>query len=152
MFNDPYLNVRQMSSTSPELMRTYQMTQPLDTHYRVATCQEVDCSSYANGWKMGFDLHDDDRAAAARWIRDKSGYAFTYELTPDERRVIFTFAAGQQCFQTHRVFLERDPFMMIRGGSLGRWTGVKQAFTNPMSFLDSWATDLDKLNDRREQG
>lgn len=138
-------------------MRTYQMDQPLDTHFRAATCVEVDCANHATGWKMGFDLTDDEKARAARWIRDKSGRAYTYELFGGsglpEYRVVFTFPAGQRCFRTHRVPLERDPFLVVRGGDFrGNPERQVRRHRSAEGFLDQWSNDLDKLNTVRERG
>ena len=110
---DPFANIRRLIRTPVEHQRTFQIDQPLETHFRRATCQEVECKAYAFGWKMGFDLTDPDKVAAARAIRDKSGRTFTVELVDalgPNPKVILTFAAGQRCFQTHRVPLEREPF------------------------------------------
>ena len=32
-------------------MKTYQMAQPLKTHWRPASCEEVDCPNYLSGWR-----------------------------------------------------------------------------------------------------
>ncbi len=148
---DPFANIRRIVTAPVHTMRTYQIDQPLDTHFRVATCQEVDCQSYAHGWRMGFDLTDPDRAAAARWIRDKSGRAFTAEVT--DQRVVFTFASGQQCFQVHRTPLDREPFYVVRNGDFrGNATGERVLHGQADDFVDQWANDLDRLNTVREQG
>lgn len=151
MFDDPFANLRRMRDWAPlQTMRTFQIDQPLDSHYRKATCAEVDCSARAHGWKMGFDLTDPAKRRAARWIKDHSGRTFTFELT--DTTVTFTFPAGQQCFQLHRVPLERDPIMIVRGGDWRGSTGVVQRHRNPDDFIDHWATDLDRLNTVRERG
>lgn len=151
MFGDPFANLRAMRDWAPvHTMRTFQIDQPLETHFRLATCREVDCQAYAHGWSMGFDLTDPERRKAARWIRDKSGRTFTYELT--DTKITFTFAAGQQCFQKHRVPLERDPFMIVRGGDWRGSTGIVRRHRDPADFIDHWSTDLDRLNTVRERG
>jgi len=155
---DPFANIRKLVSAPVHTMKTYQIDQPLSTHYRVATCQEVDCSFFAHGWRMGFDLTDPERAQAAREIRDKSGRAYTYELfggpgNPAGHRVVFTFKPGQKCFQTHRVPLEREPFYVVRGGDFrGNPTRQRAVHKTADTFVDSWATDLDKINTARERG
>lgn len=150
---DYFANIRQIVQTPVQHMRTFQLAQPLRTHFRRASCQEVGCAAHANGWRMGFDLTDPEKAQAARDIRNKSGRSYTYELLDEGRKIVFTFPAGQTCFEQHRVPLERDPFMIVRAGDFrGNPTGQRMRHTSAESFLDHWSTDLDRLNTRRERG
>lgn len=150
---DPYANIRRMVTAPVHSMRTFQIDQPLATHYRRATCQEVSCSAYAAGWRMGFDLTDPERRAAAKWIRDRSGRTYTHELLEEGRKVVFTFAAGQRCFEKHRVPLERDPFLIVRGGDFrGNPRRERVQHRSADTFIDQWSTDLDRLNTIRERG
>lgn len=151
MFGDPFANIRRLVTAPAHTMRTFQIDQPLNTHYRRATCQEVDCTAYASGWVMGFDLTDPEKAAAARWIRDKSGRTFAATLPPG--RVVLTFPAGQTCFARHRVPLEREPFYIVRGGDFrGNPTGMISRHKTADTFVDQWDNDLDRLNTIRERG
>ena len=150
---DPFANIRRMVTAPAHTMRTFQIDQPLATHYRRGTCREVSCGAHARGWTMGFDLTDAERRAAARWIRDKSGRSYTYELLDDGKRIVFTFPAGQTCFEKHRVPLERDPFLTVRGGDWrGNPTRERVRHRDPETFIDQWSNDLDRLNTIRERG
>lgn len=150
---DYFANIRRLVQAPVQHMRTYALAQPLATHFRRATCAEVECPNWAHGWKMGFDLRDDDRRAAARDIRDKSGRRFTAEVTGDGAKVIFTFPAGQDCFARHRVPLERDPIMIVRHGDFrGNPTGVRTQERDPEIFLERWAGDLDKIKTVHDRG
>lgn len=152
MFNaDPFANIRRLVKAPTHLMRTFQIDQPLDSHYRRATCKEVECTAHANGWVMGFDLTDAGQVASARWIRDHSGRKFTAQLT--EGRVVLTFAAGQTCFAKHRVPLGREPFYVVRGGDFrGNPERYRVRHANADDFVDQWENDLDKINTARERG
>lgn len=151
MFGDPYANLRKLIRAPAHAMRTFQVDQPLETHYRRATCDEVDCSAKRNGWVMGFDLTEPEKRAAARWIRDHSGRTFTATLA--EGKVTLTFAAGQTCFAKHRVPNDRPPFLIVRGGDWrGNVTGERVVHRNADDFVDHWENDLDKINRVRERG
>lgn len=149
---DPFANIRRLVTAPVHTMRTFQMDQPIETHYRRATCAEVSCAAHAAGWRMGFDLTDPERRAAARWIRDKSGRAYTYELVEGGNKIVFTFAAGQACFAKHRVPLEREPFYIVRGGDFRGNPERVRVKHSADTFIDQWENDLGQLNAVRERG
>jgi hypothetical protein len=152
MFNqDPYANIRRLVKAPVHTMRTYQMDQSIATHYRRATCAEVDCPARAHGWKMGFDLSDPEKAAAARWIRDHSGRSMSAQVIGDT--VTLTFPAGQDCFEKHRMHLEREPFYVVRGGDFrGNPMRVSTRHRAADTFVDQWENDLDQINTVRNRG
>lgn len=152
---DPFANIRRLVQAPVHTMRTFQIDQPLRTHFRLATCTEVSCPASAHGWKMGFDLSDPEKRAAARWIRDHSGRTYTHELIGEgqHQRIVFTFAAGQRCFDKHHVPLEREPFYVVRGGDFrGNPERMRRRHGSADSFVDEWANDLDKLHTIHERG
>ena len=151
MLGDPFANIRRLVNVPAHLMKTFQIDQPLDTHYRRATCKEVDCTAMARGWIMGFDLNDPQKVASARWIRDHSGRTFTASIAAG--RLTLTFAAGQTCFAKHRVPLEREPFYIVRNGDFrGNPRRERYQHTSGESFVDQWDHDLSKVNTARERG
>src|SRR5258708_14797613 len=44
--------MRVMPALAAEHVKTFQMTQPLATHWRPASCDEVGCPNYLNGWRV----------------------------------------------------------------------------------------------------
>lgn len=140
-----------------QAMKTYALDAPQQTHYRRASCREVDCPNYANGWRSGFDVTDPHKAAAAKAVRDKSGRLFTLEeirgASGKVERVIFTFGPGQECFQPHRVPLERDPILSVRDGDWrGNPTGFVRVHTDPEDWVDDFANHQIKINRQMNQG
>lgn len=139
---DPTINWPQMRLPA-QVMKTYGLAAPQASHFREATCAEVECPNRANGWVSAFDVTDPDKARAANMVRLHSGKAFTIqELTgPSGRveKVVFTFAAGQDCWQRHRVALERDPVAYVRGGD---FRGNPQGDWRTHTRLDDWVEDL----------
>lgn len=103
---------------APNLYKTYELLRPKATHYRTATCAEVDCRAMANGWITTADTNTALGVQQANYIRLRSGLHFT----ADESAVLltglvsFTFPAGQKCFAAHTVPLERDPLYIVRNG------------------------------------
>ena len=89
-------------------LKHYRAVMPLPTHFREATCREVDCTQYLRG----FITTVPTESGQANYIRRLSGRAFTEQATPDGLTA-FTFAPGQTCFRTHYVRIERDPHFLI---------------------------------------
>jgi hypothetical protein len=88
----------------------YRALRPLATHWREATCAEVDCPNHLFGWKTILPATDQANLALIR----RSGLSFKEE--PDGALVAFIFEPGQTCFEgmakKHRTRLERDPIFL----------------------------------------
>ena len=155
---DPYTNIRKLTRLPTHMMKSYALLQPLATHYREATCAEVECRGFREDMTVTFDLTVPQQVSDANWLRNHSGLRFTYFMLDDDRKVKFVVPAGQRCLESllrpHRVPLEREPLMVVRGGDTfrGNPTGERRSHTSPESFVDEWATDLDKLKTVQERG
>ena len=92
---------------------TYRASAPPSTHFRPATCAEVDCTHYLGGWQTILADNDKDNAD---WIRNYSGLHFTESRS--EGTVTFTFAPGQPCFRRnqHLISLERPSIFTVNNG------------------------------------
>lgn len=138
-------------------MQTYGLSAPQATHYRPATCREVGCPNYVNGWMSGFDVTDPEQARACRIVREHSGRLFTVkEITGRGgvvTNVVLTFGPGQECFLPHRVALEREPVYYLRDGD---WranpTGRKIVFSSSVSFVDDFGEHQEKIKTLVERG
>jgi hypothetical protein len=138
-------------------MKTYGLSAPQSTHYRRASCREVECPNYANGWRSGFDVRDPAKAAAAYAVRMHSGRLFAVEETIGAsgkiESVVFTFGPGQECFLQHRVPLERDPILYVRDGD---WranpTGRRLVHADAADWVDDFGEHQSKIKERVERG
>lgn len=146
--------------------KTYRIMQPLSTHFRMATCAEVQCEAYKNGWtykKSDLEAqnllyvvtHAGKRYrevvlppgewVEGKFIRDPNGVAETY----------LAFEPGQSCFQesTHRKSLERPEFYYAgRGDYRSFSTRRAQQFVRPEDWRDSFAEHLDVIHTAIERG
>lgn len=93
---------------NPMAYKTFAISQPLATHFRPATCAEVECGPHVNGWSTTVDESTELGRRQAGYVRGRSGRRFTQERTP-AGLTVFTFEAGQPCFAAdkHQVPLER---------------------------------------------
>jgi len=105
----------------PEHFKTYGASMPLATHWRRATCAEVDCDAYLNGWVSTFDLGTD------LGQRQYDYCTHDRERRYSVQRVSMTvvkllYGPGQRCFRSgdHRVPLERPARLYVAGGD---WRG-----------------------------
>jgi hypothetical protein len=130
---------------APHEYKTYRLSAPLATHFRDATCQEVDCGAYANGWRTTVDVSTDLGRKQANYIRLLSARAFTVVETGT--LVEFTFPAGQTCFAQHKVPLERDVTYRVVGGD-HRGNPRRESFTHtsPGSWVDDFATHTERIS------
>lgn len=132
-------------------MRTYAVRAPLETHWRTASCQEVDCEAYQNGWVTVLDLSTELGEQQARYIKFHSGRHYTVE--ENYPLVTLTFPPEQQCFRPHQLPLERDPVLIVRDGDWrGNPTGNRRVHTRVDDWVDDFATNQISVAERFNNG
>ena len=121
---------------------TYMISAPLSTHFRAATCKEVDCLDYINGWKSIIDESTDLGQKQAAYIRHHSGRRFV-EDRELEGLTTFVFFAEQECFRGHQVRVGRPEIYLKARGD---WRG----FVTPVRRLgvDDWVDDFQEHQDK----
>jgi hypothetical protein len=127
--------------------KTYEIARPMATHWRKATCAEVECSAHVNGWQTFVDESTDQGQAQAYYIRRESGRGFT-ETFNEHGITEFTFGAGQTCFSSgddgHRLPLDREAFFMVQRGDWRKRIGDRFTHGSP----DSWVNDFGEHQDQ----
>lgn len=130
--------------------QTYALRAPLSTHFRKATCREVNCPAYLNGWRTIVGTG----SVQAQYIRAKSERVFT-EHPQDGGMVEFRFPPGQMCFRAaeHRAPLHREPLYIVRDGDhRGNPTGRRRQHRNGADWVDDFGEHQQRLTDQREKG
>lgn len=133
---------------SVDKMQTHHILAPADTHFRKATCEEVECPHYLKGW--GLPLKGLDEGDI--WQAKNSGRKWTeLEIKAGEKHL--WFEAGQPCFRasTHRIRIEREEVFLLRPGD---WRGQPSdrkpiVFSGADAWADSVQTNLDQIERRR---
>lgn len=127
--------------------QTWQIARPRSTHFRPATCAEVECDPHVHGWVTIVPASSD-----LEGIVRTSGRAFTEERQ-DGGLVAFTFPSGQRCFQAdmHTVPLGRPELYVVRDGD---WRGNPRGtrpkrYDQAYQWVDDMACHLDRLDDLR---
>ena len=137
--------MRIVPQASPAVFQTYQIAAPVQSHWRDATCDEVDCPNRINGWRTKINEATDLGQAQAYYIRHDRSRRHTEELMPDGLTV-FTFDAGQACFEPHKTRLDRPELFIVRGGD---WRGNPTG-REPLlhANADDWTDDFANTQDR----
>ncbi len=140
----------------PSAYRTFQITSPIATHWRPATCEEVDCPNFLNGWKSAIDESVELGQRQAYYIRKHSGRKYTEDRESQPGLTVFVFEAGQACFSAsqHKAPLGRPEHYLVKGGD---WRGnpagtPTRKHSKPEHWVEDMAEGLDKLRAAQERG
>lgn len=144
----PFRITPQMSAQN---MKTYQILAPASSHFRPATCAEVHCSDWENGWKIRLEGLPPQLEYTAR----NAGKKFK-ELHISETENWLVYEAGQSCFKvsTHRTRLDRQEIYLVKDGDWRgnpRGTQARQ-HSSAADWVDDFATHQQHLADRLGQG
>lgn len=124
--------------------RTFSVTAPLRTHFRPATCEEIDCPAFLKGWVTRANPEQ------AEYIRRRSGRKYE-EREPG----VFVFNSGQMCFSAaqHRVRIERPEIYVVRDGDWrGNPTGRTRTHQRSVFWVEEFAEHQDLLKTMQERG
>jgi hypothetical protein len=133
----------------PGAYQTYQVAAPLATHFTPATCAEVDCPQYLEGWRLrveglsGRDVH----------VATHCGRKFT-RVSVAEGETWLVFEAGQPCFRAseHRRRLERGERFIIRGGDHRANPSGRRTEVSASSWVDDFGEHQERLAERFGRG
>jgi hypothetical protein len=128
--------------------RTFAYHRPLATHWRRASCEEVECDAYLHGWYTTVDERTDLGAGQAYYIRRSSGRSF-HEHRTEQGRTLFAFGPGQMCFRAsdHRLpIIERPALWIVRDGDWrGNPTGWSRTHARGEHWVEEWAEHQARL-------
>lgn len=135
---------------APGAYRSFEVHSPIRTHYRDATCAEVECQHHLAGWISQFDR---TTPQGKRWSEAIRRSGRRYSVTEDGAQVTFTFPPGQQCFAApHKVPTGRPELFVVRDGDWrGNPTGRKTV-TRPAEFVERMAENLGELERAAQRG
>ncbi len=132
--------------------KTYEISSPLTTHYRPATCAEVQCRPHVKGWCSPIDERTDLGRKHAHIIRT-SKRKFTERRDPSGVTV-FEFEAGQRCFAKHQLPVGRPELFVVRDGDhRGNPRGTDpRRHTRPEFWVEDFAEHQQKIADEIQKG
>lgn len=117
----------------------FQVVAPVATHRVEATCREVDCTHYIDGWQTVVPKGSEQELYLDR-LKDRK-----YVKRIDGESAVFMFYPEQRCFRRHTKPLFRPPILMHRR----EWDGQRRVLSFNQ-WHDEFATTLEDF--RRERG
>lgn len=136
---------------APTAYRSFDVYAPRETHYRKASCREVECQHHLAGWSSTFDVNTPE---GRKWANAIARSGRKYTVTEVDGTTTFRFPAGQSCFQApHMVPTGRPEIFVVRDGDWrGNPTGRADKGVRPLEFVERMAENLDNLNDAIRRG
>lgn len=132
--------------------KTFQIVSPKKTHLVKATCEEAECASYKNGWRMKLDLGTPLGQQQAHYIKHISGRSYKV-IDQRDGLVVLEFSGGQPCFTQHEVRNELPEIFRIKGGDFrGNPLGTPTRTTKPELWIEEFAENQAKIAEAIEKG
>ena len=128
-------------SADPRMSTRYTLAKPVETHRRPATCEEAGCRYFREGWQMrtmpGTPVGERQEAlikeSGRRYIRHQDSAS----------TLLWTFEAGQRCFGSHTVPMDRPALYVVRQGN-----SSPQLHSRPEHWVEDFSTHLDKIREQ----
>jgi hypothetical protein len=139
---------------TPDAYKTYRVLAPLHSHWRQATCEEIDCEAFIHGWKTTVDESTELGQQQAYFIRhDKTRSATEHR---DGGLTTFTYTAGQRCFawMNHKTRVGRLDLFVVDGGTYDENpVGIpRRMHTNGAFWAEDFAENQDNIASRIQRG
>jgi hypothetical protein len=131
--------------------KTYSIKAPQATHWRKASCAEVECQGQEHGWVSLIDETTELGQRQAQYIRTLSGRQFKEERS-EQGLTAFTFEPGQTCFTEHEVPLGKPELYIVRDGDLSRSLGNLRVHTRAQDWAEDFATHQQTIADAIKEG
>lgn len=133
--------------------KSYVIRAPRSTHFRDATCEEVECKANLEGWWTRLDVSTVIGQKQYNYIRLHAGRAYKQTAGFVTDYVELWFPPGQKCFAEHKVRLDREAFFIVRDGDRrGNPTGFKRLHTRPIDWRDDFGEHQQTLADEQQKG
>ena len=139
-FNPPPLQ-RLVSKVAPENYKTYFWSRPLSTHWRPATCEEVQCEDFMNGFMFTCDISTDLGRRQYEYLTHDRERTYTIDEDGPYLRN-FIYGPGNRGFagdrHAHRLPVGREPLLSVRAGDWRKYLAPPVHH----KYVDDWVEDF----------
>lgn len=121
--------------------KTYGASMPVNTHWGSATCEDIDCIAFLNGWVTSLDLSTELGQRQYDFCSHDKTRSFTEERDGTSL-VKLTYPPGTICFRAgeHKAPVGRPPIFTVRDGD---WRGNPRGTTPRVHrSADDWVDDF----------
>ncbi len=139
-----------MPLAPPSAYKTFTILSPVETHWEDATCADVECAGHVHGWQTYTDETTELGERQAHYIRRMSGRSFSEERN-EHGVTVFTFGAGQECFDVHKARTDRPQSFLVRPGDQRRY-GTPYVYKRPDQWVDDFASNQVQLSNQQKKG
>ncbi len=145
---------RVVPAAPSSLFRTFSASQPVATHWRRASCEEVQCPKLAGGWEITVPPDSQELAtlaAACRGELDGVKRGYGQHFTQPDGMLTYVFPPGQPCLGAlaHRVPLDRPAVFRHRDGDWRGGSGRVVVHSSAESWRDELGENQLRLRDQR---
>jgi hypothetical protein len=129
--------------------QTFQILVP-DANWRPASCEEVGCGFFLNGWRLRVEVLPPQMLYTAK----TAGRRFVEHRVADGETWL-VFEAGQSCFKTteHRVRLDMPELYVVRDGDWrGNPTGSVRRHKRAADWVDQFGEHQQNVAELLERG
>jgi hypothetical protein len=139
-----HLNIH--PAAGPEAYKSYAMRAPISTHWRQASCEEVDCESFLQGFVTTVDLTTELGQRQYDYLSHDKERSYHMQRV-SETLVKFVYGPGNRCFSSnkHRTAIGRPPRLLVVGGD---WRGNPRREKRVHRNIDDWVDDARNHQDK----
>lgn len=127
--------------------KAYSISAPLATHWRKATCQEIDCKHYREGWTFNKAHLNAELWRAIETAQPRR----RYREVEHAGQTYLVFYPGQSCFATHKVRIEREELFFVTPNATGLIVPAARQHKNWDDWQDDFASHQDRIATQRGQ-
>ena len=138
----------------PGAYQTFEANAPLTTHWRQATCEEVECAAYMQGWTSDVLANSPEEDRIRKTYDDEIRRGKITTTKTPEGFTRYHFPAGTACFRRvwHKLPLERPALFTVRSGDWRGTDGVIRTFKNGEEWVSAFGEHQAAIADKVNRG
>lgn len=147
---------RMAPDVGPEHFKTYKAVSPLKSHWRRATCEEIDCPAMKAGFVTTIDFSTELGQRQLYYLTKEDKDRHPIIQRTGKYQVKLVYRPGTPCMEraSHRVPLEREPYFLVCGGD---WRGNPRRVqtvkhSNGMDWADDFGNHQIKIKELQKRG
>jgi hypothetical protein len=141
----------------PEAKKTYSIRAPIATHWRSASCAEVDCELYTDGWRLRAELLSEGdlhliRESGRKWTELQIAEGETWLVFSPGTPCLLQWSVGQPFTERNHKVQARPEVYLLTPGDWRMWCGEEYRFRRSDQWVEDFGEHQERLADRARQG